>query len=143
MTNKSGSLERDVMRSSVMPSLKYSCSRSSLMLVKGNTAIEGLPGNGRAGFCAGGLDLETNGGTNDRCGASKTAATNSASPTGNKIFSQYLPLAGPISPPIRTGAASVSIDSSAVQCLSSLFVFCGRWNGDDSPFGMLTVATKR
>src|SRR5712692_521691 len=37
MTNRPESLERETMRSSVMPSLKYSCSRSPLMLVKGST----------------------------------------------------------------------------------------------------------
>src|SRR5438128_541332 len=41
------------MRSSVIPSLKYSCFGSSLMLTKGRTAIEGLSGNCRAG--AGGV----------------------------------------------------------------------------------------
>ena len=48
MTNNPEILERSVMRSSVIPSLKYSCSGSPLMLVKGNTAMEGLSGNGRA-----------------------------------------------------------------------------------------------
>jgi hypothetical protein len=51
MTKRSGSLERAVVRSSVIPSLKYSCLGSSLMLAKGNTAIEGLSGNGSTGFC--------------------------------------------------------------------------------------------
>src|SRR6266851_1517612 len=46
MTKRCGSLERAEMRSSVMPSLKYSCSRSPLMLVKGRTAIEGILGSG-------------------------------------------------------------------------------------------------
>src|SRR5262245_50801109 len=41
MTNRPESLESSVMRSSVMPSAKYSCFGSSLMLAKGNTAMEG------------------------------------------------------------------------------------------------------
>ncbi len=67
------------MRSSVMPSLKYSCSRSPLMLVSGNTAIEGLSGNGRAGLCAGGIDAV--GGRGEKCRVSTTNAALSASPT--------------------------------------------------------------
>jgi hypothetical protein len=35
-----------VMISSTMPSVKYSCSGSPLMFWNGNTAIEGLSGNG-------------------------------------------------------------------------------------------------
>src|SRR6266852_3322324 len=58
MTKRSGSLERAVIRSSVMPSLKYSWSRSPLMLVKGKTAIEGVSGMGRAGGCAGGMEAD-------------------------------------------------------------------------------------
>src|SRR4029453_13002762 len=46
MTNSPESLERSVMRSSVMPSLKYSCSGSPLMLTNGSTAMEGLSGKG-------------------------------------------------------------------------------------------------
>ena len=42
MTNSPEMLESAVMRSSVIPSLKYSCSGSLLMLRKGSTAIEGL-----------------------------------------------------------------------------------------------------
>ena len=44
MTNNPESFERSVMRSSVIPSLKYSCSGSPLMLTKGSTAMEGLSG---------------------------------------------------------------------------------------------------
>ena len=50
MTNSPVSLESSVMRSSVIPSLKYSCSGSLLMLRKGSTAIERLSGS-RAGAC--------------------------------------------------------------------------------------------
>ena len=38
--------ERSVIRSSVMPSAKYSCSGSPLILTKGKTTIEGLSGSG-------------------------------------------------------------------------------------------------
>src|SRR5215471_17010480 len=41
--------DRPVMISSTMPSAKYSCSRSPLMVWNGRTAIEGLVGNARAG----------------------------------------------------------------------------------------------
>src|SRR2546423_906484 len=44
MTNRAEILERSVIRSSVMPSLKYSCSASPLILVKGSTAIDGFCG---------------------------------------------------------------------------------------------------
>src|SRR6266581_9762581 len=39
--------ESAVMISSTIPSTKYSCSGSPLMLAKGNTAIDGLPGMAR------------------------------------------------------------------------------------------------
>ena len=42
------SLERSVMRSSVIPSLKYSCSGSPLMLTNGSTAMDGLSGSASA-----------------------------------------------------------------------------------------------
>ncbi len=48
MTNRAEIFERSVIRSSVMPSLKYSCSASPLMFVKGSTAIEGLRGTAGA-----------------------------------------------------------------------------------------------
>jgi hypothetical protein len=38
-----------VIISSTMPSAKYSCSGSPLILANGNTAIDGLSGNARAG----------------------------------------------------------------------------------------------
>src|SRR5260370_944434 len=56
MTNRLGSLERAGMRSSVMPSLKYAWSRSPLMLVSGNTALEGMSGNAGATSSARGVD---------------------------------------------------------------------------------------
>ena len=40
--------ERAVMISSTMPSAKYSCSGSPLILAKGRTAIDGLSGSGNA-----------------------------------------------------------------------------------------------
>ena len=52
MTNRLEILDRSVMMSSVIPSLKYSCSGSLLILVKGKTAIEGLSGAGKAGASA-------------------------------------------------------------------------------------------
>src|SRR5713226_4023255 len=66
-TKRSDILEREVIKSSVIPSLKYSCSRSSLMLVNGSTAIDGLSGNVRAGLCAGGIDAVVVGGRRERC----------------------------------------------------------------------------
>src|SRR5216684_6036753 len=84
MTNRSGSLERAVVKSSVMPSLKYSCCGSSLMLAKGNTAMEGLSGNGRAGTCAGGMDAEGVGGRKERCWTSTTVPTMITSPASEK-----------------------------------------------------------
>src|SRR5215510_6361616 len=44
ITKRPESLERSVMRSSVIPSLKYSCSGSLLILVKGSTTIDGCSG---------------------------------------------------------------------------------------------------
>src|SRR5712692_10114129 len=80
MTKSPGSLESAVVRSSVMPSLKYSCSRSPLRLVKGSTTIEGLSGNGRAGLCAAGIDAEVAGGFKERCCTNTITAAMSASP---------------------------------------------------------------
>src|SRR5262249_58499339 len=54
MTNSPESLERSVMMSSVMPSLKYSCSASPLIFTKGSTAIEGVSGTVSAGWESGG-----------------------------------------------------------------------------------------
>src|SRR5579864_7889590 len=85
MTKRFGSLEREVIRSSVMPSLKYSWSRSPLMLVKGNTAIEGLSGNGRAGSCAGGMDADGVGGRKERCSTNMMVAAIIASPAIEKM----------------------------------------------------------
>ena len=53
MTNRPGSRERSVIRSSVIPSLKYSCSLSPLILVSGSTAIDGLSGKVSAGLGGG------------------------------------------------------------------------------------------
>ena len=46
MMNRPETFERSVIRSSVMPSLKYSCSASPLMFMNGSTAIDGLAGTG-------------------------------------------------------------------------------------------------
>jgi hypothetical protein len=48
MTKRPEIFERAVIRSSVIPSTKYSWSGSSLMLSNGSTAIEGLSGSGKA-----------------------------------------------------------------------------------------------
>src|SRR6516165_1844844 len=45
MTNKPETLDKSVMMSSLIPSLKYSCSRSRLMLANGRTTIEGRSGS--------------------------------------------------------------------------------------------------
>src|ERR1700719_3571281 len=42
--------DKPVMMSSTMPSAKYSCSGSPLILVNGNTDIDGLSGNGSRSF---------------------------------------------------------------------------------------------
>ena len=49
MTKSCGSFDRAVMMSSEIPSAKYSCSASPLMLAKGSTAIDGLSGNAGRG----------------------------------------------------------------------------------------------
>ena len=49
MTNSERERDSSVMMSSVMPSEKYCCSGSPLMLVKGSTAIDGLSGRDGAG----------------------------------------------------------------------------------------------
>src|SRR5215207_6101804 len=48
ITKSQRNRERAVMRSSVIPSAKYSCSRSPLRLAKGRTTMDGLPESGRA-----------------------------------------------------------------------------------------------
>src|SRR5215510_84205 len=49
MTKRLEIRDRVVVRSSVRPSLKYSCSGSWLILTKGRTRREGLSGSGKAG----------------------------------------------------------------------------------------------
>jgi len=51
MTKSQRMRESAVMISSTMPSAKYSCSGSPLILAKGSTAIEGLSGS--EGFASG------------------------------------------------------------------------------------------
>src|SRR6516162_7283990 len=51
MTNSQRMRDSAVMISSTMPSAKYSCSGSPLILAKGSTAIDGLSGSGSTG-CA-------------------------------------------------------------------------------------------
>jgi len=48
ITKKARLRERLVMMSSVIPSEKYSCSESPLILAKGSTAIDGFCAAGRA-----------------------------------------------------------------------------------------------
>ena len=48
ITKRPEIFERSVIRSSVMPSAKYSWPSSSDMLLKGSTAMEGLSGRGKA-----------------------------------------------------------------------------------------------
>ena len=48
MTNSERLRDSSVMMSSAMPSEKYSCSGSPLMLVNASTAIDGLSGSGKA-----------------------------------------------------------------------------------------------
>jgi hypothetical protein len=52
MTNSEGYRDSPVMMSSAMPSAKNSCSGSPLMLVKGNTATDGLSGSASDGVVA-------------------------------------------------------------------------------------------
>ena len=49
---QAGTWESPVIRSSVMPSAKYSCCWSPLIFANGSTAIEGLSGSGRSGLNA-------------------------------------------------------------------------------------------
>ena len=49
MTKNQRNLDSAVMMSSLIPSEKYSCSGSSLMLLNGSTAMAGRSGNGGAG----------------------------------------------------------------------------------------------
>ena len=51
MTKNQRSFDSAVMMSSLIPSEKYSCSGSPLMLMKGSTAIAGRSGRGSAGAC--------------------------------------------------------------------------------------------
>src|SRR5215472_13993459 len=74
MTNRPGNLERPVVRSSVMPSLKYSCSGSLLRLANGSTAMEGLSGKASAGFRAGGIEAEVCSGLSEICCTSTIVA---------------------------------------------------------------------
>ncbi len=50
ITQRLDSCERSVMMSSEIPSPKYSCSESLLILVNGSTAMEGLSGKGSGGY---------------------------------------------------------------------------------------------
>jgi len=52
MTNNQGERDNAVIMSSVMPSEKYSCSGSPLILIKGKTAMEGLSGSGKSACCS-------------------------------------------------------------------------------------------
>src|SRR5713226_2315087 len=85
MTNKPGNLEREVIRSSVMPSLKYSCCGSPLMLVKGRTAIDGTLGSGKAGCWVGGIDAVVVGGRRERYCTNMMVAAIIASPAIEKM----------------------------------------------------------
>ena len=49
MTNRPETFERSVIRSSVMPSAKYSCSGSPLMFWNGRTAMDGFSGSAGGG----------------------------------------------------------------------------------------------
>ena len=50
MTNREEIFDRDVMISSVNPSVKYSCFGSPVMFSNGSTAMDGLSGSGKAVF---------------------------------------------------------------------------------------------
>src|SRR3984957_6640376 len=56
MTKSCESFDSEVMRSSEMPSAKYSCSASPLMLAKGRTAIDGLSSAAADGASEVGVD---------------------------------------------------------------------------------------
>src|SRR6266536_1360071 len=96
MTNSPESLERSVMRSSVMPSLKYSCSGSPLRLTKGSTAIEGLSGNANAGWVLGVRGWVLGGGkTRDQTAIRVPARSNRlATPTTAQLRGALLTLRG-------------------------------------------------
>src|SRR2546422_4055600 len=90
MTNRPESLERSVMRSSVIPSLKYSCSGSPLRLIKGSTAMEGLSGNGRAEACSEENTPEEDGERKESCRTATIPPRMSTSPnTAKTPLCQY------------------------------------------------------
>ena len=62
ITKNQRSLDSAVMMSSLMPSEKYSCSGSPLMLMKGSTAMAGRSGSGKAGASARGFQPAWTGG---------------------------------------------------------------------------------
>src|SRR5215468_9652877 len=78
MTKRLESWERSLVRSSVMPSLKYSCLGSSLRFTNGSTTIEGLSGKGR-GWELGGRDWGLGAG-NERYWTATMTPTRSPSP---------------------------------------------------------------
>ncbi len=108
MTNSSGILERAVVRSSVMPSLKYSWLRSPLMLAKGKTAIEGLSGSARAATCAEGIDAAVFGGRNERCWTNTMTAMMSANPASENTPRQCFRRDGSVALAVVRVAASPS-----------------------------------
>src|SRR5215475_15362719 len=85
MTKRLESWERSLVRSSVMPSLKYSWSGSLLRLTKGRTTREGLLGKGSAGACSEGIVAEGGGGRTEKCCTATTTPARSSTPASTRI----------------------------------------------------------
>src|SRR6202158_1841879 len=80
MTKSPETLDRSVIRSSVMPSAKYACAASPLMLSNGRTAIEGFPGADSAAVAVPGLVAATGGAVPDRSHTAAATTIGSATP---------------------------------------------------------------
>src|SRR5258708_4416804 len=78
MTYRTRNRESSVMIATVTPSLKYSCSGSPDMLVKGNTAIEGWSGNSKDGAAPCGAGAGANAGAASGIAVGQPAASHSA-----------------------------------------------------------------
>ena len=88
MTNSPEILDKSVIRSSVSPSAKYSCSASPLMFLNDSTAIEGL--SGRETPCARGMPRSTAGWTQP--GGEEQAGRSSVSEAAATIATSARPL---------------------------------------------------
>ena len=108
MTNKPDSLDKSVIKSSVMPSTKYSCAGSSDMLVKGSTAMDGLSGKGKAIFST---DAGSVSGSHSRqtvspaAAMTTTAAAAMANPRQRLLMLSFVTAVAPANFETRTGTS--------------------------------------